>query len=475
MSSFLLYSKSNTPTSLLPLLKMPRGTVPPREGAQVVIQWGVNYFSSQDPSVHVLNGEEGLSNVSSRRTMMDMIRWNGIPTIESAPKVSTIRRYFVAVFQQEELALFRARGKKIWMNDQVSLNTDDTYEEIEINRSIREIRRVLQFAIRSIYAVGLDFGGVLIGVGINGALKVIDITPTPKLTESLAAKFSGAFDSYISELKKIPSQSVMLGADPEFVLRNKTTGKMVLASQFFSKKGRVGCDQIWIRSDQTRTQLPLAELRPLPSKDPRQLTFNLYKTMLMAERKISHTGIEWLAGGMPMKGYPIGGHIHFSGTTLNTRFLRALDNYLALPLMLLENDHSLSRRPKYGFLGDFRRQFHGGFEYRSLPSWIVSPRVTKGVFALAKLIALSYPELSYFPTLNASIQEAFYNGEKRKILNSVKNLWSNLEQLKEYENHRQFLTPFRDMVLNMEEWDEFQDIRQAWRIPPFGAKKMTTI
>ena len=66
---------------------------------------------------------------------------------------------------------------------------------------------------------------------------------------------------------------------------------------------------------------------------------------------------------------------------LTSRLLRVLDNYLALPFILIEDQNTKLRRPRYGFLGDFRRKTHGGFEYRTLPSWIVSPRITKGVIA----------------------------------------------------------------------------------------------
>lgn len=473
MSAFLLYSKHSPPVPLLTLLEISYGSNLPKEKKDMVIQWGSGNLSAQDPDVHVLNGEEGLANVADRKTMMDILKWNGIPAIDlgQQPKIATIRRYFVPVFQQQELALYRSRGRKIWLTNEVSANSNDTYEEIEMNTTSKEIRKVLRFAVRSIYSLGLDFGGVLIGIGLNGTMNVIDVTPAPKLNHSLAEKFRRAIEQYAEQYKRVPEQSVMLGADPEFVLRNKTTGKMVLASRFFGKKGRVGCDHIWLRSDQTRRQLPLAELRPQPALEPRQLVINLYKTMMLAERKINHPSIEWLAGGMPLKGYPIGGHIHFSQTTLNSAFLRALDSYLGLPLMLVENHLSLSRRPKYGFLGDFRTQFHGGFEYRTLPSWLVSPRVTKGVVALAKLIAESYPQLREIPTLQSSIQYSFYHGEKRKLAPVVKAIWTNLENLKDYSKYTNYIEPLKKMIFNAEEWDEFQDIREAWRIPPYSVKR----
>lgn len=459
---------------MLTYLGIPCGTTLPEEQAEIVIQWDYGALSAKDPSVHVLNSSEALDNVSTKNVMLDLLRLNGIPTLEErAPiKMSTIRRYFVPIFQQDELALYRSIGRKVWLTDQLKAGLNDSFEEIEMDRTQREIRRVLQYALRSIYVLGLDFGGVLIGIELNGKIRVIDVTSKPKLNDKLAVRFVKSIESYVSQYRRLPSQQVVLGADPEFVLRNTENGKMVLASRFFPKKGRVGCDQVWLRSDQTRKQLPLAELRPQPARDPKQLTINLYKTMLLAEKKINLQSIEWLAGGMPMKGYPIGGHIHFSQTWLNSSFLRVLDNYLTLPVMLLENDISLRRRPKYGFLGDFRKQFHGGFEYRVLPSWLVSPRITKAVFSLAKLIAESYPLLKQIPTIDPLVQKAFYQGDKKKILPVVKQIWTELENLPDYERYANYIDPFRDMVFNTQEWNEFQDIRQAWQIPPYSTKKL---
>lgn len=476
MSTFLLYSKQNPPTPLLPLLKIPNGSILPKENHNIIIQWGASQLSGQDRNLHVLNGEEGLANVSNRKTMLEILRWNGIPVVdngETSPKISTIRRYFIPVFQQQELTIFRSQGKKVWLTDEISSNSSDTYEEIEMNRALREIRKVLRFAVRCIYCLGLDFGGVLIGIGLNGTINVIDVTPTPKLNHALAEKYARAIEQYMKEMGS-PSKSIVLGADPEFVLRNKITKKMVLASRFFGRKGPVGCDQIWLRSDQTRNQLPIAELRPEPASDPRQLVVNLYKTILIAEKKINNPSIEWLAGGMPMKGYPIGGHIHFSQTKVNSFFLRALDSYLCFPLMILENQHSLSRRPKYGFLGDFRTQFHGGFEYRSLPSWLVSPRITKGILSLAKLIGESYSQLYELPSLIPANQEAFFKGNKRRILQVVKSIWPHVENLQDYPKYEKYIEPLREMIFNNEEWNEFQDIRQAWRIPPYSLKRIPT-
>lgn len=52
---------------------------------------------------------------------------------------------------------------------------------------------------------------------------------------------------------------------------------------------------------------------------------------------------------MPQPGFPLGGHLHFSGVALNGALLRALDNYLALPLALLEDKRAVAQTALWQF------------------------------------------------------------------------------------------------------------------------------
>src|SRR5690606_17843696 len=190
--------------------------------------------------------------------------------------------------------------------------------------------------------------------------------------------------------------------------------------------------------------------------------------MLYAAKKVNDASIRWLAGGMPYPGYPLGGHIHFSGVHLNFKLLRALDNYLALPLVLAEDPRGIKRRPKYGFLGDFRRQFHGGFEYWTLPSWLVSPTITKGVIAAAQVIAAQYPYLRYNPLKDSSIQTAYYQGSKGKLKKIVPTLWRDLARLPEYKEYQTYLDGFFSLLLSGTTWNERVDFRRRWKLAPYN-------
>ena len=44
--------------------------------------------------------------------------------------------------------MFRSQGKKVWLTDELSSNSSDTYEEIEIVRTMRETRKVLRLAVQ---------------------------------------------------------------------------------------------------------------------------------------------------------------------------------------------------------------------------------------------------------------------------------------------------------------------------------------
>jgi hypothetical protein len=107
---------------------------------------------------------------------------------------------------------------------------------------------------------------------------------------------------------------------------------------------------------------------------------------------------------------PLGGHIHFSGNPVRQpeKIVKCLDVHLAIPLLMLENKISARERRQnhdYGHLGQYRaqRELHGGFEYRTPSSWLVSMNVAKMTLEIAQLIAYDYRHL-----LN-SLGNAFVN------------------------------------------------------------------
>ena len=85
---------------------------------------------------------------------------------------------------------------------------------------------------------------------------------------------------------------------------------------------------------------------------------------------------------------PLGGHLHFSGVAVDVAFLALLDRFIAIPLNDVSNTQLRVDRHHYGRLSAIERgKPHGGWEYRSPPSWISMPDLVKGVLSLAWLLA----------------------------------------------------------------------------------------
>jgi hypothetical protein len=461
---------------------------------RVVIQWGI-FVEGREQKEELKRGNmhldclklqpaEAVNRAQDSRRREELLSINGIKTLTSHRENQTDTyfpyQYKIPVFHLHALAIYEKK-KKVWASGQrrksgspelvIQEGERDGYKEIDSDQATFHMRRAVRESVKAIYALGLDFGMVTVGVLPSGHTLVLHVEPLPQLTSRLCQLFARAIQRYDAELTRelARTEPVMLGSDPEFLLLS-AQGKVVAASRFLEREGPVGCDAIVLSGH--RVILPLAELRPQPSVDPRQLARNLHHTMQLAARAIPDESLAWLSGGMPLRGFPLGGHVHFSRLWLNGHLLRALDNYLALPLMQIEGETTGQRRPRYGGLGDFRPQPHGGFEYRTLPSWLVSPAVTRGVLALAALIAEHYWSLRLRPLRDTDVQAAYYRGDKKQVRALIAHLWEDLERLPGYSRHAGCLEPLKSMILRMEPWNERADFRKAWKIVPYQSERI---
>lgn len=327
----------------------------------------------------------------------------------------------------------------------------------------RGLRKVLErVAVRALYSVGLDSGEVvLLAKGdrryVIEALEPLVLRPGEPLPEPfLAAE---------QELRRVLEQErqerpcLLMGMDPEFLLQRGPAGRVVPASLYLPTDGIAGCDA---GPPGTRGTFPVAELRPRPRAEPRALLAQLMSAAATADRLIADRSLCWRAGGMPLRGWALGGHLHFSGVTLTAPLLRALDNYLALPMLLLEDARALQRRPRYGVLGDFRYQPYGGFEYRTLPSFLVSPVVAKGAVYLAHLIVSHYEELPLRPLDREELHAAYYSGDKPPLRTAFAPLMDELRSLGGYATAARYIEPLFSYINEGRTWDESRDIRSLW-------------
>nr|WP_275983803.1 hypothetical protein [Paenibacillus hamazuiensis] len=432
----------------------------------VIVQWGA--FLQERSGQRLLQPVQSVLRAQDRKRTEELLALHGIACeLDSGQRNDNYRyMYRVPVFHLEALTVYLKKSDVLLApRPSVHSQKGGAFAELGPDASGYHVNRAKREAVKAIYALGLDYGIVTVGIeDAKSPVRVLQVEAVPDLDERLAELFAAAIVRYEQGLEKeayLQGTPVKLGMDPEFVLRD-ASGEIVFADRFMDKDGRVGCDSLILPD--LRKIFPLAELRPSPSEDVRQLVINLQKTMRLAAGKITDPHLEWLAGGMPVPGFPLGGHIHFSSVWMNVHLVRALDNYVALPLVLLEDVSTRGRRPQYGCLGDVRRKSYGGFEYRTLPSWILSPTVTKGVLALAKLVATHYLELSRQPLQNVDIQTFYYTGDKKQLRSTVTLLLKDIRETSSYPQYEKYLQPFKELLLRMEPWKEQEDFRKRWKI-----------
>ncbi|NIK67867.1 hypothetical protein [Paenibacillus sp. BK720] len=313
------------------------------------------------------------------------------------------------------------------------------------------LRRVIRRGIAGLYAAGIDAGEADVALGTDGrvsmrAARCRKIAPLP-LKEAEA------------ERREPP---LLIGADPEFVLI-RPDGKIAPASRYLGGVfGAAGSDAMLIGR---RLMYPVAELRPEPAADPARLAEGIRRLMLRAAKLVRDPSLRWAAGAMPVPGLALGGHIHLSGVRLTPRLLRLLDSYAAFPLALVEDPAGRGRRPRYGVLGDYRQQPHGGFEYRTLPSWLVSPAAAKAAFALALLCAREADALQDIPALDERYVAAYYAGDRAELAGCLDGVAASMSATNSYAALTPYIEPLLDAARRGATWDERADIRVKWRIP----------
>ncbi|RAP78196.1 putative amidoligase domain-containing protein [Paenibacillus montanisoli] len=327
-----------------------------------------------------------------------------------------------------------------------------------------------RLAARALYACGLDNGKVELTEDEQGRCFVSRIALPAQsgylngIWREAAARLASELRSNIGNRRgEGGGTPILLGADPEFLLLD-SGGKVVSAARYLEGGHGAGCDAVVIRG---QIKYPIAELRPAPAESPELLARNIRRLLQQAAQRIpAEPPLRWAAGGMPAAGFALGGHLHLSGVALTGRLLRLLDSYVAFPLAMIESPAEQARRPKYGYLGDFRLQPHGGFEYRTLPSWLVSPLAAKASFALALLCARESAALTSCPAAEERFIEAYYSGDRDELRGCLDELAAAMAKTESYGELQSWIEPLLEAIRKRRTWDTASDFRAKWKIAP---------
>lgn len=340
------------------------------------------------------------------------------------------------------------------------LKVEHPYRD-DLSVSARTMEQMTEAACRSVYVLGLHFACVKILVHPGGYWYVQQVDPAPVIDDDLGWAYGEKIGQLLKGLESDDHPlDVTLGADPEFVLA-APDGRLMDVSRYVERDGVIGYDRL-SRSPRG-SRYPIAELRPVPSPSPLVLATNIERALDRATRVLPVRKTKWIAGSYPAGQIPTGGHIHLSGIDLTTPLLKAFDDYLAIPLMLLERrTPAKRRRRRYGRLGDFRRKEHGGFEYRTPSSWLVSPQATKGALALAKVVATEWASLPVDPWQGSYHVREFYLSKKARFRRSFERIWHSIIHTPTGQQYAYELSYIHSMVTSRREWNEELDIKEAW-------------
>ncbi|MCX7568628.1 hypothetical protein OS242_01420 [Tumebacillus sp. DT12] len=493
MGYWLLHSGQPSAKRLLKRVEECTGVehVNPVASQDVVIRWG-NVQGSDSRAAWTLNPRQAIVNTSNRTRMLRILKLNGVyaplstsdlsseladyVTLDSGKRVKVMRHYRVPLFDLQPLALFRADSKSVWLKQGMG-RAQDRFKEVPFDEDVYA-ERAVRLALRSLHALGLDFGVVNIGITARDRTICLNVNPAPVLQGRMLDLYEDALQAFITRDRAEErvwdadgrnNRPFLMGTDLEFMLRSPR-GKMVLASKFLPRKGRVGCDDRSINLDQKR--FPLAELRPDPARTPEDLVANIRETLTEAQRLITSRELQWLAGSMPFPNYSLGGHVHFSDLAFSSRLVKALDNYLGFPVLMIEaSSTAVKRRPKYGFLGDVRFKSHGGFEYRTPGSWLITPEITHAVLALAYVVAVHYRDLSLDIFSNPRKQRMFYTCDKLGLMADFRRVWREVEDTSTYRRYQGVLRVIPEMVEQGIAWNEGVDIKRSWGLPQETARR----
>ncbi len=259
----------------------------------------------------------------------------------------------------------------------------------------------------------------------------------PKLFEEVLTK--------IYELRrfgKFKEPTFNLGADPEFEILSRDN-RLLSAGSFYNKEGQIGTDG----------HIETGELRPDPSRSPLGLVRNIKRLVRKLGKNSSIPEDSKICAGGGIK-VNTGGHLHFDNPKVPYKAKETLYDLVGSAVLFHQTgprneEHGLIDRDGHdsirGSNGIGNPKTHKGWEWRSLPSWLVSEDITecvivttycvvKALYAQNIIMKRSKEEtlrnLPLYPVYKSYIEdfiEKFYNSERKiKMVMSLA-YWSCLE------------------------------------------------
>jgi len=200
------------------------------------------------------------------------------------------------------------------------------------------------------------------------------------------------------------------------------------------------------------------EFRPHPGNPDEHLK-NIEMLITQFSQKYPNHDIK---SGSYVAGEPIGGHIHFSCLHSSEK-QKFLNYYLAVPILMLEDSRSAQRRRRsgYGGLNNYRIK-PWGWEYRTLPSWIIGKGITKAVLRAAWIIIHKY-DLMPSPPPQKDWEDEFYNAEKQYIKPHAFRALKQLMKFAPSHDYKLSIASLKSLIHLNKDWQEERPIIKRWK------------
>ncbi|RXI97932.1 hypothetical protein DS745_16390 [Anaerobacillus alkaliphilus] len=223
-------------------------------------------------------------------------------------------------------------------------------------------RELREFALQCLYLTNTILGECVVQRNSNREIRVVEVRPIS--VDQLTARERELLSKELKTYRH--AQQLSFGADLELMLKSEKTGRYMNGEML--KGYQFGFDQA-IALYQSKVYHPIIEIRPKPASDMNNLHRNLLALFTQLIDEIDNYQLTTITEPNPTGRFFLGGHLHFGNIPFTFKHVRVLDQFVAIPLSIVEKNPSYRRRNNYGRLGSVRKNDYNGFEYRVLPTW----------------------------------------------------------------------------------------------------------
>lgn len=268
---------------------------------------------------------------------------------------------------------------------------------------------------------------------------------------------------------------LLIGCDPEFVIKNNGNLRISAASYFREAQRTYG----YVGLDGNST---VGEIRPAAAASPEELVMNIHACLSLAYLILKEQDVLdqlSLYAGTFQVGLPLGGHVHFGGNLAEAPYKsvvgKLLDKTLGVMTKVIAPPERVQRRLGcgYGSFGAHRTQGYGT-EWRTPPSWIINKPIAQSfieltfhIYSACMLQSEKYGSIREFALVDPSTSALTWWLEKENYskLNDYAKLGAEFlhNLLGDRLNHGYFLL---ELVERGEQWNEDIPLFESWDITP---------